>query len=447
MTQYADDTEFIPDGSKKPTVRILTDFASMSGWNINYEKSQVIWIGSKIYCKYLYLAHLKLDWNPKVFTILEIKFSTNIKEISEINFENKLFEIKQVINRWMKRVITPLGRIAIIKSLLISKLNHLFFTLPNLQAFYLKYLNHIIFKFVWSNKPDRIKISIACIVCQGGLGMVDIYAYVKALKLMWIRTIIDPMQIFKWKNLLFSVYPDFNNIANFGHSYPVILMKRVNNSFWKECFDAFMSFAHNIHSSSFVEFLTEPIFYNPYIFIDKKPFYNSKWYQKGFSQITDVFNKNGKILSLKDIQVNFDIELSFVTYYGIVRSIRKYFSRLKRVQPDTFSLLDDTNVMRKVFAIKNGCKQYYYKLTNNTNIIKAESKWEELFHSDINWTTIYPKPFKTTSDTKLRWFQCRLLHIIITTNMFLLKMNKACYQIYANKRTLAAVRKTPQKSP
>ena len=82
------------------------------------------------------------------------------------------------------------------------------------------------------------------------------------------------------------------------------------------------------------------------------------------------------------------------------------------------SLLDHTNVMRKLFAIKNGCKQYYYILTNNTNIIKAESKWEELFHSDINWTQIYSKPFNTTSDTKLRWFQCRLLHTIITTNLY-----------------------------
>ena len=144
--------------------------------------------------------------------------------------------------------------------------------------------------------------------------------------------------------------------------------------------DAFRSFAHNIHSSSYDEFLTQPIFYNPYILIDKKPFYNSKWYQKDISQITDVFNKNSKILTLKDIQDNFDIELSFVTYYGIVRSIRKYFSSLKIVQPDTFSLLDDTNVMRKLFAITNSCKQYYYILTNNTNIIKAESKWEELFH-------------------------------------------------------------------
>ena len=131
MTQYADDTEFTLDGSKKSvetTVMVLTDFTCMSGLNINYEKSQVIWIGSKIYCKDVYLLHLKLDWNRKVFKILGIKFTTNIKEISE----NKLFEI---INRWMKRVITPLGRIAIIK---FSKLNYLFLTLPNHIDVFLK---------------------------------------------------------------------------------------------------------------------------------------------------------------------------------------------------------------------------------------------------------------------------------------------------------------------
>ena len=105
----------------------------------------------------------------------------------------------------MKRVITPLGRIAIIKSLLISKLNYLFLTLPNPPCVFLKDLNQILFNFVWSNKPDKIKRSIACRpVCEGGLGVVDIYAYVKTFKLMWIRKILDPMQIFKWKNL-FSV--------------------------------------------------------------------------------------------------------------------------------------------------------------------------------------------------------------------------------------------------
>ena len=42
-----------------------------------------------------------------------------------------MFEIKQIINNWMKRISTPLGRIAIIKSLLISKLSYLLLTLPN----------------------------------------------------------------------------------------------------------------------------------------------------------------------------------------------------------------------------------------------------------------------------------------------------------------------------
>ena len=93
--------------------------------------------------------------------------------------------------------------------------------------------------------------------------MVDIYAYVKALKLIWIRHTLDSMQIFKWKNR-FSVYSDFNNISNFYNSYPVILMERVKNQFYKDCWDAFRSFAHNIHFSSFGEFVTEPIFYNPY---------------------------------------------------------------------------------------------------------------------------------------------------------------------------------------
>ena len=48
---------------------------------------------------------------------------------------------------------------------------------------------------------------------------------------MWIKKTLDPMQNFQMeKKLLFSVYSDFNNIANFGNSYPVILMKRVKNS-------------------------------------------------------------------------------------------------------------------------------------------------------------------------------------------------------------------------
>ena len=74
--------------------------------------------------------------------------------------------------------------------------------------------------------------------------------------------------------------------------------------------------------------------------------------ERYFSNNRRFLTKMVNILTLKDIQDNYDIELSFVTYYGIVRSIRKYFSSFKIVQLDTFSLLDDINVMRKLLNQK-----------------------------------------------------------------------------------------------
>ena len=49
ISQYADDTDFILDGrsvSFEETIDTLNIFAELSGLNINYDKSEVIWIGS-----------------------------------------------------------------------------------------------------------------------------------------------------------------------------------------------------------------------------------------------------------------------------------------------------------------------------------------------------------------------------------------------------------------
>lgn len=53
LSQFADDTTFCLDGSEKSfseTVVILMKFAHISGLKINFDKSQVIWIGSKKNC-------------------------------------------------------------------------------------------------------------------------------------------------------------------------------------------------------------------------------------------------------------------------------------------------------------------------------------------------------------------------------------------------------------
>ena len=58
---------------------------------------------------------------------LGVVFSTDVLEIVTINFENKLNEMKKVLNAWSRRNLTPFGRITVIKSLVISKITHPWF--------------------------------------------------------------------------------------------------------------------------------------------------------------------------------------------------------------------------------------------------------------------------------------------------------------------------------
>ena len=72
-----------------------------------------------------------LDWNPVTFKVLGVVFSTYVVEIITVNFENKLNEVKKVLNAWSKRNLTPFGRITVIKSLVISKITHLLMNHPD----------------------------------------------------------------------------------------------------------------------------------------------------------------------------------------------------------------------------------------------------------------------------------------------------------------------------
>ena len=61
---------------------------------LHSEKTQTIWLGSKINCKMKYMPHLNIIWNPDKFQILGVWFSTNLKECEHLNYDEKLSEVK-----------------------------------------------------------------------------------------------------------------------------------------------------------------------------------------------------------------------------------------------------------------------------------------------------------------------------------------------------------------
>lgn len=61
------------------------------------------------------------------------------------------------MEQWKKRNLTPIGKVTLIKSLIISQQNHLFISLPTPEISYLKNRNIILFNFLWNSNVDKIK--------------------------------------------------------------------------------------------------------------------------------------------------------------------------------------------------------------------------------------------------------------------------------------------------
>ena len=138
LTQFADDTTILLDGntsSLQAALNILEVFGSLSGLKVNAEKTKMVWIGSKKISKDQLNVSAKLKWGNSNFTLLGIEFSTNMQDIPNINYSKAMTSAKQVLNSWKYRRLTPFGKITILKTLVLSKFNHLFASIISPQNF------------------------------------------------------------------------------------------------------------------------------------------------------------------------------------------------------------------------------------------------------------------------------------------------------------------------
>ena len=129
MVQYADDTTIILDGSRdslQATLNVLEIYGSLSGLRVNTEKTKIIWIGKKKHSKDKLLISAKLDWGSSEFNLLGIDFSVDLERIPQMNYTKALDKARKTMKNWNTRLLTPIGRITVIKSLLLSKFTHLF---------------------------------------------------------------------------------------------------------------------------------------------------------------------------------------------------------------------------------------------------------------------------------------------------------------------------------
>jgi hypothetical protein len=154
ISQHADDTTLSMSSKEEITSALheIEIFGSLSGLMLNRKKTQGMWVGKLKNCKDKIEA---IKWDNKPIKALGIYFGHDIDKYDELNWEGKINQMKKLLISWEKRNLTIIGKILIIKSLLLPKFTFIASscTIPER---YTKEVESCCFKFIWKGKPDKI---------------------------------------------------------------------------------------------------------------------------------------------------------------------------------------------------------------------------------------------------------------------------------------------------
>ena len=157
ISQYADDTTVTLDGSNEAftsSLQVLDDFRKISGLKLNDKKTEILWIAANKGSGVILCPEKDFKWVKKKVKALGVWFSTNPEETG------------------------------VLKSLIASQLVYILSPLPT-EHYILNEINKAFLIFLWNGKGDKIKRNIMIgDFSQGGLRMIDIQSFNKALKTM-----------------------------------------------------------------------------------------------------------------------------------------------------------------------------------------------------------------------------------------------------------------------
>ena len=421
ISQFADDTTFLLEGDRHSYEKLFNHldlFSKTSGLKLNHEKTNNIWLGSESKSNARWLPHLDMSWNPPKFKILGLWFTNNVENMEQMNTQDKYLETKLLFAAWAKRSNTPIGRVVVLKSLILSKLIYLWIMLPNPPDDLINELQNKCYNFVWDGKRNKIKNSTAIHHNKnGGINIPHIKSYIQALKLTWIRRTSNENEK-KWKTILMKQAPEIENINKFGAS---ILKNKKVNPFWNDVFKSYEDLHVKHKPNTSEELLAEPLFLNEHFKIDKKSFYFQDWIENGILTVRSLVKEDGSFMSLEEFRNEYNFIPRPLDFFGCISTVKR-FARIKSIEIKSNRAFTEPKVVSLLSGRLKGAKPIYNALLGNNEKSNPCKRWENILEKEIEWKKIFDT-INRIKETKLRWFQMKIIYRVIVSNSILLKMN------------------------
>ena len=421
ISQFADDTTFLLDGDRNSFEKLfqqLDFFGEISGLKLNTDKTNNVWLGNRKNSDIRWLPHLDMNWNPPKFKILGLWFTCDLHKMEKMNTYDKYIETKVLFNCWAKRSTTPIGKVVVLKSLVLSKLIYLWIMLPNPPEDLIDELQKKCFDFVWQGKKDKIKRSTSVYHTKmGGMNIPDIKAYIDSLKLTWFRRLFKESSG-KWKFILMKKAPEIMNLKKYGTD---LLEKKNVNPFWNDVFKAYSKLSSIYIPKTSEELLAEPLFLNKHFKIAKKTFLFPEWLTYEIATVGALVNRDGSFKSIDEFTREYNFNPKYLDYYGCISTIKEY-AKKQSIEIKTNKAFCESKVNIVLTGALRGAKPIYNAILGEKDQSNVCKKWEEILDKDIDWNKIFIA-VNRIEESKLKWFQLRICYRILVTNSILTHMN------------------------
>ena len=327
ISQYADDTTLILDCSDETftsSLQVLDDFRKISGLKLNDKKTEVLWIGANKGSGVILCPEKDFKWVKKKVKALGVWFSTNPEEVTSVNFSEKQVKITNCLSL--------MGKITVLKSLIASQLVYILSPLPTEHCI-LNEINKAFFNFLWNGKGDKIKRDIMIgDYSQGGLRMIDIQSFNKALKTMWVIKYLDESNLGKWKLFFDNELQNYGSTAVFKGNLKkedLSKIKGLSDVFIKEILQIWSEISYEDNLNSMEHFLSMSLWHNSLIRIENRPVYYKEWYVKGITKVSHLMKDANTFLSFYEFNERYNIKTNFLSFSCMVSSLKSLRERCK----------------------------------------------------------------------------------------------------------------------
>ena len=426
ILQYADDAIIIAKdlNDVNKILRTLKIFGECSGLKINLEKCELFNLGDPVNKEDTYK---KIKWCTEGFKYLGIWYHKNENVMEYKNFRHRLENIMNQFKIWRQRDLSLKGKITVIRTLALSQLLYATSVL-NIPQWVVKEANTLFYKFLWGNKPDKIRRDIITRdIAAGGLKMVNLEAMVYAQKITWAKKLYKNPES-KWANIACAYFKSVHMQDFMLSSYKIEYLPPTLPNYYRQCLIALLELKNLDKPVSACEILIQPLWFNRNIQIGRHMTFFHHWYVYGIKLIKDIIDKNGKPMSAQALHAKYGIDVSnYLEYNGLISAIPKVWKKILANEGTNKSNLscDENTLYINLVNKKNDIcfsynKDFYWSLVQLTAkpAVPAELKWYKLLHIEPEKLKHYYKlPFESIRHTKIQCMQYKIIHGIYTCNL------------------------------